>query len=299
MKELNRNPLPEEDWQYHVSINHTAMCENTENIAARLNLGICYFPEQQARMDVLLYEISQADAEEVNTSTGKKRRFDISSNLNAIASHSPNPTNFYKPDDITNKYMGLFNKKSKHEIEIEREISYRKAKAVVNNYIGDCESIKKRYWEQGIEAARTGDEEMLKRFAAGYFAMADKIKKGKKLLLHMEGIKIQRDAMRVSSEFVAFAKEMSDTMVEGSDVKDLAAMQAELDKTIMKAEQMDSALSAALDMTNETLIKSSESDMNLDNIVKTMEGMAGESRMDPKIEERIKHIEEAMKKEVC
>jgi hypothetical protein len=123
--------------------------------------------------------------------------------------------------------MGLFNKKSKHESEIEREISYRKAKAVVNNYIGDCESIKKRYWEQGIEAARTGDEEMLKRFAAGYFAM-----------------------------------------VEGSDVKDLAATQAELDKTIM-----NSALSAAFDMTNETLIKSSESDMNLDNIVKTMERM--------------------------
>ncbi|MDP2766910.1 MAG: hypothetical protein Q8O41_05600 [Candidatus Methanoperedens sp.] len=54
VKELNRNPLPEEDWQYHVSINHTAMCENTENIAAMRNLGICYFPEQQARMDILL-----------------------------------------------------------------------------------------------------------------------------------------------------------------------------------------------------------------------------------------------------
>ncbi len=79
VKELDRNPLPEEDWQYHVSINHTAMCENTETIAARRNLGICYFPEQQARMDVLLYEISQADAEEVNTSTGKQRRFDIGS----------------------------------------------------------------------------------------------------------------------------------------------------------------------------------------------------------------------------
>ena len=33
VKELNRNLLPEEDWQYHVSIKHTAMCENIENIA--------------------------------------------------------------------------------------------------------------------------------------------------------------------------------------------------------------------------------------------------------------------------
>ncbi|MBU4075181.1 MAG: hypothetical protein KKD46_00655 [Euryarchaeota archaeon] len=195
--------------------------------------------------------------------------------------------------------MGLFDKKSKHTMEIEREISYRKAKAVIINYIDDCESIKKRYWEQGIEAARLKDDEMIKRFAAGYFTMNDKIKKGKKLLLHMEGIKIQRDALHVSNEFLAFAKDMSDIMAEGSDVKDIAAMQVELDKTILKAEQMDSALSAALDMTNETLIRSSESDMNLDNIVKTMEraGTAGGERLDPRIEEGIKQIEEAMKKE--
>lgn len=193
--------------------------------------------------------------------------------------------------------MGLFHKKSKRELEIEREISYRKAKSVVNNYIDECDGIKKRYWEQGIEAARIRDEEMLKRLAAGYFTMNDKIKKGRKLLLHMEGIKIQRDALHISSEFVAFAKDMSESMIEGADIKDIAAMQAELDKTIMKAEQMDSALSAALDMTNEKLIDTSGSDMNLDNIVKTMEGMVGEPRMDPKVEEGIKQIEEAMKKE--
>jgi hypothetical protein len=29
IKEINGLPLPEDDWQYHVSINHTAMCENT------------------------------------------------------------------------------------------------------------------------------------------------------------------------------------------------------------------------------------------------------------------------------
>lgn len=50
--------------------------------------------------------------------------------------------------------MGLFHKKSKHEIEIEREISYRKAKAVIKNYIDNCEEIKRRYWEQGVEAPK-------------------------------------------------------------------------------------------------------------------------------------------------
>jgi hypothetical protein len=79
INEINGLPLPEDDWQYHVSVNHTAMCENTEAIINRRNLGIYYFPEQAARTDVFIFEISQADAEEVSTSTGKQRRFSISS----------------------------------------------------------------------------------------------------------------------------------------------------------------------------------------------------------------------------
>ena len=63
------------DWQYNASINHTAMCENTEAIKNRQNLGIYYFLEQAARMDVFIFEVSQA--EEVSTSTGKQRRFSI------------------------------------------------------------------------------------------------------------------------------------------------------------------------------------------------------------------------------
>ncbi len=74
-----RDPLPEDDWQYHFSINHTAMCENTEAIINRRNLGIYYFPEQAARTDVFMFEVSQAEAEEVSTSTGKQRRFSITS----------------------------------------------------------------------------------------------------------------------------------------------------------------------------------------------------------------------------
>ncbi len=206
--------------------------------------------------------------------------------------------NFYKPYRLNNKSMGLFHKKSKQEVEIEREISYRKAKSVVNNYIDNCDNIKKKYWDQGVEAAKIGDEEMLKRFAAGYFTMNDKIRKGKKLLLHMEGIKIQREAVHMSSEFVAFAKDMSSSIIEGIDVKDLAGMQVELDKAMMKAEQVDLALSTSLDMTSEKVLNSSELDMNLNNIIKTMEGeaAAGESKMDLKIENGLKQVEEAMKK---
>jgi hypothetical protein len=79
IKEVNGLSLAEDDWQYHVSINHTSMCENTEAIINRGNLGIYYFPAQAARTDVFIFEVSQADAEEVSTSTGKQRRFSITS----------------------------------------------------------------------------------------------------------------------------------------------------------------------------------------------------------------------------
>ncbi|GFO97373.1 hypothetical protein ig2599ANME_1574 [groundwater metagenome] len=50
IKEINGLSLAEDDWQYHVSINHTAMCEHTESIINRRSLGIYYFPEQAASL---------------------------------------------------------------------------------------------------------------------------------------------------------------------------------------------------------------------------------------------------------
>lgn len=55
------------------------MYENLKNIAAKRNIGIYYMQDQQVRIDIFLYELLQADAGEVNTSTGKLHRFDISS----------------------------------------------------------------------------------------------------------------------------------------------------------------------------------------------------------------------------
>jgi len=55
------------------------MCENTETTINRRSLGIYYFQEQAARTDVFIFEVSQAEAEEVSTSTGKHRRFSITS----------------------------------------------------------------------------------------------------------------------------------------------------------------------------------------------------------------------------
>ena len=63
------NPL------YLMSIIQSAMYKNTENITARRTIGIYYFTGQRACMDVLLYEISQADAEEFTIDLRKQPEF--------------------------------------------------------------------------------------------------------------------------------------------------------------------------------------------------------------------------------
>jgi len=50
IKEINGLYLRRIDEEYHVSINHTAICENTESIINKRNLGIYYFPEQAASL---------------------------------------------------------------------------------------------------------------------------------------------------------------------------------------------------------------------------------------------------------
>jgi len=62
-----------------MSVSIIQRCAKTLKRLNRRNLGIYYFPEQAARTDVFIFEVSQAEAEEVSTSTSKQRRFSITS----------------------------------------------------------------------------------------------------------------------------------------------------------------------------------------------------------------------------
>ncbi|MDY6865114.1 MAG: hypothetical protein SVY15_03975 [Halobacteriota archaeon] len=189
--------------------------------------------------------------------------------------------------------------KSKEEKEIEREIRYRKAKATLKSYIEKLARLQTMVYDQGKQAAKLGDEEFLKRQALKYLALQEKKKKAQKMLLLMEEVKVQREMVKVSGEFVNFAKDISDSIFEAPDTNKIAGMQIELEKAMTKAETIDEALSVAIDMTSEGILTSeSFSDANVEEIMKTMEGEVEteEKGLDDRISKGVKDVEEMMRR---
>lgn len=190
--------------------------------------------------------------------------------------------------------------KSKQEKEIEREIRYRKAKKTLQNYIVQLEGLQKRVYDQGRQAAKLGDEKFIKRQAAKYLALQEKIKKGQKMLLLMEEARLQKEMVKVSGDFVSFACDISESIFEAEDIEKIAGMQIELEKAMGQAEKIDETLSVAIDMTSEGILSSGDfSEKDMDEIVKTMEGEAEteeETALDERITKGIKEVEDMMKK---
>ena len=73
--------------------------------------------------------------------------------------------------------------KSKEEKEIERKVRMRKAKMALKQYINNLENLKRKIFLQGKEAAKLGDETLLKRSAVKYLVLENRIKQAKRLLL--------------------------------------------------------------------------------------------------------------------
>lgn len=198
--------------------------------------------------------------------------------------------------------MGIVDKlkgKSKEEKDIEREIRYRRAKSTLKSYIEKLERLQKMVYDQGRQAAKLGDEKFLRRQAGKFLALQEKIKKGQKMLLLMEEVRVQREMVKVSGEFVNFAKDVSESIFEAPDTEAILGMQVELEKAMTRAETIDEALSTAIDMTSEGILSSDNfSDVNVDEIMKTMEGEAEteEKGLDDRISQGLKEVEMMMKK---
>lgn len=190
-------------------------------------------------------------------------------------------------------------RKSKQEKEIEREIRYRKAKTTLKSYIDKLHGLQKMIYDQGKQSARLGDETFLKRQAAKYLVLQERIRKGQKMLLLMEEAKLQKELVKVSGDFVSFAKDISKSIFEAPDTKKIAGMQVELEKAMQQAEAIDETLSIAIDMASEGILSADNfSETDMAEIVKTMEGEVEteEKGLDERITKGIKEVEDRMKK---
>ncbi len=197
--------------------------------------------------------------------------------------------------------MGFLDKlkhKSKEELNIERELRYRKARNAVQNYNERMEALQQRVFEQGRQAVKIGDDKFVRRQAAKYLAIQEKIRRGQRMLLLMEEAKLQRELVKTSGDFISFAKDISESISEGPSVEQVAGMQLEFEKAMQQAEHIDEALSVAIDMASDGILSSKDiSEKNVESIMQAMEGKAGEEeKMDERISKGVREVEEMMRK---
>lgn len=190
-------------------------------------------------------------------------------------------------------------RKSKEEKEIERKIRAKKAKAMLQNYISNLERLQKRIFEIGMEAAKLGDEKLVKRQAVKFLALENRINQARKLLLLMEEAEAQKELIKVSSSFLTFSKDIVDSIAEGPGVDKIAKMHVEFEKAMMRVESIEEALSVVVDAASESILTSGEfDDEKVSEVVRMLESEAGveEKELDAKIEERLREVEDMMRK---
>ena len=182
--------------------------------------------------------------------------------------------------------------KSKEEREIERKVRMRKAKMALKQYINNLENLKRKVFLQGKEAAKLGDEALLKRSAMKYLALEERIKQAKRLLLLMEEAEIQRELVKVSANFIQFSRDIVESIAEGPGAEDVAKMQVEFEKAMTKVEGLDEALSTMLDLTSESILTGDFDAETIEEATSLFEASAS-SDLEPK--SRLKQIEDAMR----
>ena len=146
--------------------------------------------------------------------------------------------------------------KSREEKEIERKIRINRAKAALQRYIESLEALSKKIMEQGKEAARLGDRELLRRQARKYFIVNQRIRQTKRLLLLMEEAELQRELVKASSRFIEFSKDIVSSIAEGPSASEIVRTQMRLEEALAKAESVEEALNTILDLTSEGILTS-------------------------------------------
>ena len=182
--------------------------------------------------------------------------------------------------------------KSKEEKEIERKVRMRKAKMALKQYINNLENLKRKIFLQGKEAAKLGDETLLKRSAVKYLVLENRIKQAKRLLLLMEEAELQKELVKVSADFIQFSKDIVQSISEGPGAEDIAKIQVNFEKAMGKVENLDEALSTMLDLTSESILSGSFDEETIETAESLMMSSAGEELEPGK---RLKEIEKMMK----
>jgi len=196
--------------------------------------------------------------------------------------------------------MALF--KSKKQRELEAEIQFRQGKSKIQRFIQQAKKVQKKYWSLGKEALRLGDNEQFNHLASAFLRARDQVNRWERYLLQLETLGVRRSEVAATGEFMRSIGAMSNSILRGASPEEVARMQGQMQKALMKSEALEEVLSVAMESSADAIF--GDEGLDEEKLSEISSAMASEATSDEgagadaRISSGLKQIEEAMRKEM-
>lgn len=191
--------------------------------------------------------------------------------------------------------------KSKEEKELERKIKANEGKRRIERHIQKQKKNIEKYWGLAKRAARLKDEKVFEQIAAFILATQRDVNRWERSLLYFDMVAARRDQVEASAQFANAYAAMAKSMLENSNPANVAKIQLDVERAMMRAEAMDSMMDDFMDMSVGLLDEATGYDQSAElrqimNALKTEAEQEAESVDDTEIEASLRAIEEQLKR---
>ena len=195
--------------------------------------------------------------------------------------------------------MGLF--KSRRKRELEAELQFKRSQKKIDQFISKLKKSEKKYWELAKKALALGDKRQFKEIGSAYLRVRNQIKRWEQYCLKLDMVKLKRDEMAMTGEFMQTMTDMAQSILQGANPEEIQVMQEKLEKAFVKVETVSDTMELVMDAGSESIMGGESVDENqlaeLEKLASEEVGHVETTDLDAKISAGLKDIEAELKKE--
>lgn len=146
------------------------------------------------------------------------------------------------------------NKKSPHEIEVERKLRLRRARDSMEKFSRKCDTLRDTYMKQAVQAKRLGNEGLLKKFAARLVNIDAQQQRAQSFVLMMNDMELNlqqldniRDVTKAMKDFVSVFQENE------VDYESIAGLKDDMEKANINSEKLSDTLDSIMTDVGDSL----------------------------------------------
>ena len=195
--------------------------------------------------------------------------------------------------------MSLF--KSKRKRELEAELQFKRSQKKIDQFISKLKNSEKKYWELAKKALALGNKRQFKEIGSAYLRVRNQIKRWEQYCLKLDMVKLKRDEMAMTGEFMQTMTDMAQSILQGANPEEIQVMQEKLEKAFVKVETVSDTMELVMDAGSESIMGGESVDENqlaeLEKLASEEVGHVETTDLDAKISAGLKDIEAELKKE--